>query len=328
MSKIARLYKIRRDAMESKQEEKKQGVPAKSDLFRNTFRSKMPLTDDYVFHAVFGRDTEESRAALIEILNIILGRKADPIRAIVIKNPIETPEREEDKESVMDVRAETESGELLDIEMQAGKLRFYRNRALFYGGRLVNSSLQFSEDYDKMKKSIVISIINGKIFPVLIGCHNIFEVRERESGLLLCDRLEFHFLELGKVDGRKPVSALTEIERLGAYLKFASVENRQDYVQQILSEEDMDMTENAYRKVTEDELEYERREARFKYQLQRNTELHEAREQGRSEGETIGLEKGAAQTKREIARNFKASGISADVIAKNTGLAEEEIEKL
>ena len=29
-----------------------------------------------------------------------------------------------------------------------GKLRFYRNRALFYGGRLVNSSLQFSEDYD------------------------------------------------------------------------------------------------------------------------------------------------------------------------------------
>ena len=70
------------------------------------------------------------------------------------------------------------------------------------------------------------------------------------------------------------------------------------------------MTENAYRKVTEDELEYERRESRFKYQLQRNTELYVARNEGeaiglkkgRSEGETIGLKKGAAQEKREIAK--------------------------
>ena len=92
---------------------KQQRSPEKIDLFKNTFRASMPLTDDYVFHAVFGRDTEESRAALIEILNIILERKQDPIRAIVIENPIEIPDREADKESVMDIRAETESGELL-----------------------------------------------------------------------------------------------------------------------------------------------------------------------------------------------------------------------
>ena len=96
------------------------------------------------------------------------------------------------------------------------------------------------------------------------------------------------------------------------------------------------MTENAYRKVTEDEREYERREARFKYQLQRNPELYVARneglEQGRNEGEAIGLKKGrsegAAQEKREIAKNFKHAGISVDVIAENTGLTAEEIERL
>ena len=33
---------------------------------------------------------------------------------------------------------------------------------------------------------------------------------------------------------------------LGAYLKFANIENRQDYVKQILTLEDIDMTENAY----------------------------------------------------------------------------------
>ena len=100
-----------------KQQTQKQShdAPEKLDLFRDTFRGKMPLTDDYVFHAVFGRDTAESKGALMEILNIILARKQDPIRAIVIKNPIEIPDREADKESVMDIRADTESGELLDM---------------------------------------------------------------------------------------------------------------------------------------------------------------------------------------------------------------------
>ena len=327
---------------------KQQTSPEKIDLFKNTFRASMPLTDDYVFHAVFGRDTEESRAALIEILNIILERKQDPIRAIVIKNPIEIPDREADKESVMDIRAETESGELLDIEMQAGDLQFYQNRALFYGGRLVNSALQVGENYDRMKKSIVISITKGRLFPSLEDCHNIFEVRDRKRGLLLCDRLELHFLELCKIDDQKPVHALTEIERLGAYLKFANIENRQDYVKQILTMEDIDMTENAYRKVTEDELEYERREARFKYQLQRNTELSVARneglEQGRNEGEAIGLKKGrsegeaiglkkgrsegAAQEKREIAKSMKEKKLDLSIIAEITGLTPTEIEAL
>ena len=80
------------------------------------------------------------------------------------------------------------------------------------------------------------------------------------------------------------------------------------------------MTENSYRKVTEDELEYERREARFKYQLQRNTELYVARNEG--------LVEGAAQKQREIAKNFKQSGIPIEVIVKNTGLTTEEVEKL
>ena len=101
--------------MKQKTQKQSHDAPEKLDLFRDTFRGKMPLTDDYVFHAVFGRDTAESKGALMEILNIILARKQDPIRAIVIKNPIETPEREMEKGTVMDIKAETDAGELLNI---------------------------------------------------------------------------------------------------------------------------------------------------------------------------------------------------------------------
>ena len=147
-------------------------------------------------------------------------------------------------------------------------------------------------------------------------------------------------MELQKIDVTKPVRSLTEVERLGAYLKYASDEEYQDYVRQILSEEDMDMTENTYRKVSQDELEYERREARLKYQLQYNTEISVAREQGLAQGlkkgeaaglkkgEAVCLKKGAAQEKREIAKNLKALNLTKEQIAEATGLSAAEIEKL
>ena len=318
------------------------------DLFKNTYRSSMALTIDYVFHAVFGRDTDESRAALMEILNIILERKDDPIKSIILKNPIDTAEREDEKETIMDIRAETSSGEELDIEMQSGNLRVYPDRVLFYGGRLVNSSLQQGFKYDKMKKSIVVSIINGILFSEYDSCHSIFDVRERQTGLLLSDRLEFHFLELGKVNGDKPVEKLTEAERLAAYLKYANDEDKQDYVQEIIYSEGLTMTENAYRKVTQDEIEYERMESRLKYQLQYNTDMSLARqeglelglergleqglerglEQGRTEGEAVGIAKGEAAATVKLARAMKAKGLKTEAIAEITGLSAGEIEML
>ena len=60
--------------------------------------------------------------------------------------------------------------------------------------------------------------------------------------------------------------------------------------------------------------------------MDRNYEqgLEKGLEQGRAEGETAGQ---AAATLK-LARNFKNAGISAEVIAENTGLSLEEIEKL
>lgn len=127
--------------------------------------------------------------------------------------------------------------------------------------------MQRAGDYGKMKKNIVVSIINGILFTELISCHDIFEVRERKTGLLLSNRLEFHFLELGKVSGEKPIEKLTGTERLEVDLKYANDEKKKDYVQEILAKEGITMAENVYRKLTQDEIEYERMESRLKYRL-------------------------------------------------------------
>ena len=64
----------------------------------------------------------------------------------------------------------------------------------------------------------------------------------------------------------------------------------------------------------------------FEYMLKERERI--GLEQGRAEGEAIGLKKGAAQKQREIAKNLKHAGIPVDVIAENTGLTAEEIENL
>ena len=88
------------------------------------------------------------------------------------------------------------------------------------------------------------------------------------------------------------------------------------------------MAENLYRTVTKEEREAAWAECRMMYQHDIASMREDGRKAGLVEGEAIGLEKGAAQKQREIAKNLKQAGIPIEIIAENTGLSCEEIEKL
>ena len=64
----------------------------------------------------------------------------------------------------------------------------------------------------------------------------------------------------------------------------------------------------------------------FEYML--NERERKGLELGREQGLKQGRDEGEAQKQREIAKNFKDSGVPLDLIAKNTGLSVEEIENL
>ena len=68
----------------------------------------------------------------------------------------------------------------------------------------------------------------------------------------------------------------------------------------------------------------------FEYMLKERERIgiEQGRSEGLAEGEAIGLEKGAAQKQREIAKNLKHAGIAIEVIVENTGLSADEIEEL
>lgn len=274
-------------------------------LFENERRAYFNIYDDWVFHYIFSRETQESKQALIAVLNVILHRKEDPIVDIQLKDPQFFGDRQEDKDSVLDIKALTDSGELIDIEVQNRKLTFFCDRAVYYGGKLVNSALEKGEDYDKIKKSVVISFVNGSLFSDTDKLHTTFRQREIEEGIQLSDRLELHFIELGKVDPDKAIESLDPVEKLAAYMRYASDETKEDYIQHLIQVggDAIKMTEKLFRDLTEDEIAYERRERKLKYEHDHVTEIVYAKKEGALEMlvKQICIKLGKGKTAAEIA---------------------------
>ena len=305
-----------------------------AEQFTTTRRKNFSFTDDYVFKAVFGQDNDRSKKALILLLNTILDRKDDPITRIRILNPIIIGQSDVSKEGIMDIMAETQNGLILDIEAQSGHFKEYSNRALRYANALLEKALKRGDPYDTMEKSIVVTIADGKPYKAAGKLHCVFDIREREAGVPMTDRLEFHCVQLGFVDETKPVSELTPLELVAAYLKYAADEDKAGYTSELLEygEGVIDMAENIFRDVTLDERAWVEKRSRELAEHTRASEIYQAREEGIEQGRTEGIAEGEASgraaEKIEMARIMKDKDYSIAEISELTGLSGEEIEKL
>ncbi|MCI5687961.1 MAG: Rpn family recombination-promoting nuclease/putative transposase [Emergencia sp.] len=318
----------------------------KKSLFENARRGAFNFYDDWVFHYIFSKDAKENKKALIAIINVILDRKADPIEEIQIMNPYIYGEKPYMKGAVLDIKAQTTMGELLDIEMQNGNLDFYTNRSVFYCGKLINLSLEKGEDYDKMKKSIVISIVKGNIFPQTKKLHSTFYFMENEEHFRLSEAAEIHFVELEKVDTRKPIDEMEPLESLAAYMLFAGDQTQEMYVQDLIDRggEAVIMAERLFKELTEDQIAFEMREqqiktehsiATLKYvEEKRKAELDEweasiiEKETNLAEKETNLAEKETNLADKETSLADKETNLAdkeTSLADKETSLAEKEI---
>ena len=116
---------------------------------------RLPLTDDYIFKRVFAFEGNES--VLKDLLEAILNRD---IKEVTIKNPEIIPYEKDEKRGLLDIKAETDDGTVLDIEMQMEDKKNTDERGTLYLANMITSQLQVGDDYKNLKKSIVIFITN------------------------------------------------------------------------------------------------------------------------------------------------------------------------
>lgn len=203
-------------------------------------------------------------------LNLILKREENPIVSIVYKNPFNIREISTEKEAILDIKAETQREEILDIEMQILYDPEYIERTIHYHGGMIIQGLAAGEAYGKLKKTISIHLLDYIQFQDSPKYHNCFRLLEQDEGFPLTSLVEMHYIELPKVNPgkRKNPQELTKAERFLEFVRYAGEDDSESYLD-ILKRADegkeIKMAEKIMEKVTEEELVRERALARDKY---------------------------------------------------------------
>lgn len=156
---------------------------------------KLPYTfkTDILFKMLFVQYPELLKKLVAELLGI---RAAD-IEEFIIRNPEMPPENLGEKFCRLDITM-TVNGQRIDLEVQVNNEGDYPERVLYYWAREFSSSLTTGQSYGTLPRTIVISIIDFKLF----SCEeywSFFQPLEATRHTLLSDKMGFYFYELPKL---------------------------------------------------------------------------------------------------------------------------------
>ena len=136
-------------------------MTAPSVYHRNMKKLLSPKTD-IVFKMLFEADTE----ILADLIDCVLDRPENRrVRSVRVKNPGIPPDEIGKKFIVLDIRAEDESGEQFDVEMQVRKYESYSKRALFYLCKPYAEQLDSGEEYGELNPVVGIHFLSYERFP-------------------------------------------------------------------------------------------------------------------------------------------------------------------
>ncbi len=166
--------------------------------------------NDFAFKKTFG--TPENRPCLISLLNAIL-RPKEPIVDVTITNPFKLQDFQEDKLSVLDIKAIDRTGAIYDVEVQLSTYDGLVPRMVFYGCDLYAGQLQEGQKHESLHPVYTIWLVNGILWPDATRVHHAFRLTDQLSGRVLADTLAIHTLELARYNLKESdLSAASELD--------------------------------------------------------------------------------------------------------------------
>lgn len=282
---------------------------------------------DLAFKKIFG--VEENKDLLISLINSIVSQE-DKVIDITLLNPYNPKNFKQDKLSILDIKAKSESGKKYNIEIQISDEADYDKRALYYWAKLYTEQLRTSEDYSTLSKAIGIHILNFTSILHVEKYHNVFNIREKESNLLYFKDLELHTIELKKFseniheDLAGIVSKIkNSLDIWMAFLTRHDLLNK-DQLPKELDNPALKKALNVLEVMNFAPEEREAYESHLKWLMVEANTLKKYEAKGFDEG----LEKGIEKATHEISINLIKLGLSSDQIAQSTNLSIEEISAL
>ena len=298
--------------------------------------SHLKPTNDFVFKTIFGE--EDSKICLISLLNAILDGKP-VITDVTILNP-ELPRYDQlAKESRLDVAAKTNNGTIVNVEVQCVDKGDLEDRSITYAAKLITQYTKAGQSYT-VPKVISIWIIRDKIIhgPMADRCHPIEEIStflqpnaSDDYYTKFSDKMRIIFVHLGRFKDPKILETISKLLR-----EWVLFLNEPKNVTSEKEDKAMNMAQNKWIKIAGNKKLKNELIEREHYQMDRESEIATARNEGEQKGIEIGLIEGKKKgliegenkARRELAQNMQLQGLENSFIAKCLNISTEELQLL
>ena len=274
---------------------------------------KLNLKNDIIFKAFFGKKGNEE--FLIDFLEALLKIK---ITKIEIQEDVNLEQLSvEEKGGRLDIQAILNDGVIANIEMQVRNNHNMEVRTTFYASKIMSRETSRGEDYRSIKKIILINILGYNMFKKYDEyIHKTAIVLDGHREEIVIDNIEWWFIELPKF--RKMHKDINS--KIEQWLLFIDDEEK-ELVK--MAEEKNRTLQKAREKMdylTGDAAVRRLAELREIWELDYNSDINYAKDEGRIEGEH--------KKSMEIAKKLLKLQMPIEQISEITNLTEEEIKNM
>ena len=275
-------------------------------------KKELTLKDDIVFKAFFARKGNEE--FLKDFLEALLKIE---IREILIRSEVDLEKLAKDeKGGSIDLQAELNDGIIVDIEMQVRQRAYFENRTLHYGAKILSQETKRGEEYKDVKQLILINILDYELlgFDEYISESKI--VLKEHKDYEIIKNMKWYFIELPKFRKAK-VNMEDRVNQWLAFIddfkgeKSKMAEKKNEIIRKAKKEMNYLTGEAAERRM---------QELRERWEMDYNSDMGEAREQG--------IKQGKNEEKEKIVINMLNMKMDIEKIKEATDISEEEINKI
>ena len=282
----------------------------------NNMQKRLNLKNDIVFKAFFAKKGNEK--FLIDFLEPLLKIKINNIKIQEEKNLLQLTPNE--KGGRLDLEAELNDGVVVNIELQMKNNYNMKERLTFYGAKKLTETIEIGQNYNEMKKVIVVAILGYNLLDVEDYISETKIVLEKHRDYEVINNLKWYFIELPKFRKIHP----NMDEKLNQWIALID-----DYDRGLIkmAEEKNKTIEKAkveIQRITGDEIIRRRAWLEEKWKIDRNSELSYAKTKGKEEG----IKEGEKNKQIEIVKRMLKEKMPIDMIEKITELTKEEIKQI
>jgi len=271
---------------------------------------------DYAFKLLFGNEKDTS--FLISFLNAALeleGEKA--IKSVIIMSPNNDKEKQDEKYSIMDVKAKANDETIINIEIQLKDEHNMRYRTVYYLSKTIAKRLKEGDNYKAIYKTVAINILNFDLLDSGTRFHNRYRFTEIETKQELTDIAEIQFMELPALrryieENKTTIQQAIGQNKLLEWLLF--IDNPESELAKLAetNNEVIGRARDMLKTLSKDEKIQEEYMAREKAIMDKYSALSEAEE----------------KAKKEVAINLYKMGLTIEQIAQATGLDKEKLKEI